>query len=138
MLRIDVLRDLASLRFVFLLLRRSFLNQRIIKQVHLLSLRSCNALRFLHRLGFLFLLNFLTLNVVNTVRVANGLCWEEPLITIARIDLNRVLPDLIPCFLKLTLGDRWSHLHISDRVMADAPTLLHYHCLIPSWTAQLR
>ena len=137
-LRIDVLSDLASLIFVFLLLGWSILNQRIIEQVHLLSLRSCSALRFLHRLGILFLFNFLTLNVVNTVRVADGLCWEEPLITIARIDLNRVLPDLIPCFLKLTLGDGWPHLHISDRVMADAPTLIHYHLLISSWTAQLR
>ena len=102
-----------------------------------MSLRSCSALRFLHRLGILFLLNLLTLNVVNTVRVADGLCWEEPLITIARIDLNRVLPDLIPCFLKLTLGYRCSNLHISDSVVADASTLLLYHCLI-SWTAELR
>ena len=131
-LRIDVLGYLASLRFVFLLLGRSFLNQRIIKQVHLLRLTSWSAFHFVHSLRF-----FLTLNVVDTVRVADGLLWEEPLIAIACIDLYRVFPDLIPCFLKLTLGYRCSHLHISDRVVADAPTLLLYYCLIP-WTAELR
>ena len=69
-LRIDVLGYLASLRFVFLLLGRSFLNQRIIKQVHLLRLTSWSALHFVHDLRF-----FLTLNVVDTVRVADGLLW---------------------------------------------------------------
>ena len=131
-LRIDVLGYLASLRFVFLLLGRSFLNQRIIKQVHLLRLISCSALRFLHRMSL-----SLTLNVVDTVRVADSLLWEEPFIAIACIDLYRVFPDLIPCFLKLTLGDWCSHLHISDCVVADAPTLFLYHCLIP-WNAELR
>ena len=131
-LRIDVLGYLAFPRFVFLLLGRSFLNQRIIKQVHLLRLISWSALCFVHKLRF-----FLTLNVVYTVRVADGLLWEEPFIAIACIDLYRVFPDLIPCFLKLTLGYRCSHLHISDCVVADAPTLLLYYRLIP-WTAELR
>ena len=70
-LRIDVLGYLAFPRFVFLLLGRSFLNQSIIKQVHLLRLISWSALRFVHKLSL-----FLTLNVVNTVRVADGMLWE--------------------------------------------------------------
>ena len=136
-LRIDVLGDFTSLIFVFLVLIWPFLDQRIVEQVHLLCLSTWSALHFWHSFRLLFLHDTLTLNVVDTICVANDLSLEEPLVTIARIYLYRVFPDLIPCFLKLTLGDRGSHLHISDSVVADAPTLFDYHFLIP-WRAQFR
>ena len=76
---------------------------------------------------FLLLFNLLTLNVVDTISIAHAICWKKPLITIASVDLYRVFPDLIPCLLELTLGDRSPHPHICDRVMADTPTLFDHH-----------